>query len=216
MQLKPWQSAVLLIGGAAILIYSARSSAGPLWRPVNWSRDRILLIGDSLAVGLKPKFESLRDTVPGFAFGTVAKQGAKISAFNSNDGETGGGLAQALVDFKPTVVLISLGTNDEVARKNNPNADVSAATQAEVDKLLAKFPDAHVIWIGPPMFAPNKWPMDDGFRQMLANKVGPINYFDTAAYPIARAGDGIHMTGAGYADWATRIVEWINAQNAAN
>ncbi len=205
--LNPWLAFGLIAGGAYFLLRSARA-ASPVWRKIDFAKDRLLLVGDSLAVGLGAK---LAEEGAEVANRTVAKSGAQITAFVGNGGMVSA-LEQAIAEFNPTVILVSLGTNDEAVRKSKPEMDVAAAKAQQVDELLKRFVGYHTIWIGPPSF--KAWPMDRKFRDMLMMKVGPENYFPTeTAFNDDRANDGIHFTTRGYGKWLKSIGHWIRNQN---
>ena len=208
--LNPWLAFGLLAGGAFLLIRSARA-ANPVWRKVDFGKDRFLLIGDSLAEGLGVP---LTDPNANVAGRVVSKRGARISAYVGN-GNMVADLQRTLAEFQPTVVLVSLGTNDEAARLRDPYADIKKATEANVAALLKSLANYNVIWIGPPQLP---WENDTLFRQMLRQAVGPENYFAShLSHPVnnarIRANDGIHFTAKGYKDWLDAVGEWIKEQN---
>jgi len=205
--LNPWLAFGLIAGGAFILVRSARA-ASPVWRKVDFAKDRFLIVGDSLAVGLGAALAAEGADV---ANRTVAKSGAQITAFVGN-GSMVSALEQAITEFGPTVVLVSLGTNDEAVRKTKPDTDVTAAKAKQVEELLKRLVGYHTIWIGPPSF--KAWPMDRKFRNTLLAMVGPENYFPTeTAFNENRANDGIHFTATGYRKWLKAISNWITNQN---
>lgn len=208
--LNPWLAFGLLAGGAFLLIRSARA-ANPVWRKVDFAKDRFLLIGDSLAEGIGAHLTAANANVAGRA---VYKRGAPISAFVGK-GSMVADLQRELAEFQPTVVLVSLGTNDEAVRSRNPNADIKKATEANVAALLKSLVGYNVIWIGPPQLP---WAPDTAFRGMIQQAVGPENYFATDANAAlntqGRANDRIHFTSTGYKRWLEAVATWITEQNA--
>src|SRR3990172_5754810 len=67
---------------------------------------RVLLIGDSLAVGTAPYFAALAKEA-GVEFKSLAKVGTRIDQWASS-----AELKALLEKFQPELVLVSLGTND--------------------------------------------------------------------------------------------------------
>lgn len=170
---------------------------------------RILLIGDSMAQGLGPQVKALATDVklPYLGYGIP---GTRIEQWASS-----AWLDQALVDFQPTIALVSLGTNDAYEQR----ADLWASKRPAVDALLQKLarfsnrysndsPDlvyglgAETIWIGPPTLPAVQGGMtlDSAFLAELAD--GVPNYFDSTTLDIPRGPDNLHPTVKGFAGWA--------------
>lgn len=169
---------------------------------------KVLLAGDSLALGLTAplKAEAAKygiDLVGDGRTGTTAKQWVN-----------GGWLAHDIDANAPNVTLISLGTNDATGDLSGFAQDVSTL----LDQATAK--GGVIAWIGPPYFSSSlkQFPAGnvDKMRQILLNALTPrgINIFPTDAdapakdYP--RSADGIHMTQAGYAQWAHDIAQFAD------
>lgn len=167
--------------------------------------DRVLLVGDSLSVGL---------TGP---LGTLARN-EKLS-FSSGPGESGstltdwapGGKLHARLQNglaqRPRVVFISLGTNDAYFN--------TAAAQAEFSKIDAiiktvKDSGASLIWIGPPTLpaTSNGNNKNNIIIPAIQSRVPTADYFPSDQYTFGRAPDQIHATGAGYSTWASQLWNW--------
>lgn len=157
---------------------------------------RVVLIGDSLAVGLaRPLAAELK------ARGAELKVCARVSANAGQFTEPGGfgtlGLAALLSDFGPELVLVCLGTNDTA-----PGSSVR-------DKLPARFAllrsraeaaGARVVFLGPPALPWSREPIYQaaaGARLLVA----PV---------IEQAPDRIHPTPAGSAAWAKHIAKELS------
>jgi lysophospholipase L1-like esterase len=157
---------------------------------------RVLLIGDSLAVGTAPHYGALAKEA-GVNFRSLAIVGTRIDQWaNSAD------LAKAIQEFNPQLVLISLGTNDAFMR-----GDVIAKQHAALDKLIALLGDRDIVWIGPPTL-PN--PPTPGMVTMIQEAAGSTlapryHYFHSERLSIPRGPDGIHPTVRGYAGWAGAV-----------
>lgn len=148
--------------------------------------DRVLLLGDSLAVGLTPRLGKLAGA-GGFEFGSAAKTGSTMQYWLH-------AATEPLAVAQPTLVLVSLGTNDAVT--SQPLAELRAQRDALVRKLQAA--GARVLWVGPPQLPARARPE---VRAMLEEWPA---YFHSEDLPIPQH-DEIHSTPEGYADWADAI-----------
>lgn len=203
---KEWLYAglVLMAGlGAARLLGGPRLRKGM----------RVLLIGDSLAVGMAPHFAALAKEA-GVDFKAMATVGTRIDQWASN-----ADLKKILESFQPELVLVSLGTNDEYMQ----GADVVQKQQAQLEKLLALLtqwprshdyglgPD-HIVWIGPPTLPK---PPSPGIPKMIQDAAGSVlaprfYYFHSEKLSMPRGPDGIHPNVRGYAGWAGAVWHWLS------
>ncbi len=174
---------------------------------------RVLLIGDSLAVGMAPYFAALAKEAGG-DFKAMATVGTTINAWSAN-----ADLKKLLETFQPELVLVSLGTNDSFMR----GADVITKQQAQLEKLyalLTQWPRSrdyglgpeHVVWIGPPTL-PN--PPSPGISKMIQDSAGSALapryfYFHSEKLEMPRGPDKLHPTARGYAGWAGAIWHWLS------
>jgi len=172
--------------------------------------DRILLVGDSLAVGLAPHLAALaKDT--GASFQALATVGTRIDQWADSDA-----LTKALDAVQPTLVLISLGTNDEYLQ-----GDAVARQRPYLEKLLQKIeqyshkqdyglgPDA-IVWIGPPTLPKPTVGIVAMVQEAAAGLRPRISYFPTQTLTIPRGPDHIHPTARGYAGWAGALWQWLS------
>ena len=194
----PWLlGGILTLAGVGIVWSIKQSgSTGASCEPHIRPGDRILLVGDSLSVGLKTPMSAL------------AKQsGCDFLSFTSS-GTTMGrwiGDAQvsaALASFQPTLVLVCLGTND--SKGNTPDATLAAQVVKMRDWLGAG--GAKVVWILPP-----KLPFPE--RVGKAVIAAGIESFPSATLPIPQP-DGIHTSGRGYAGWAEHVWAFLSCSTA--
>lgn len=163
-------------------------------------KTRLLLIGDSLAVGLGPPMQAIaRDQkIP---FDAVAEVGTRIDQWATRPD-----LDQHLAAFHPTLVLVSLGTNDEYMQ----GAGVVSRQAQKLQALLAKLhaAGADVVWIGPPTLPK---PQSNGIVPMLKATIPASHYFPSdTALTLPRGPDQIHPTVAGYAGWAGALWQWLS------
>lgn len=169
------------------------------YRPRLDEGSRILLIGDSFAQGLLKHLQGLATTAG------LPYVGSGIPGTTVNQWVSSAWLEKKLADFKPTHVLVSLGTND--AFSNKPISEVSAAAKSLTRKLQDA--GAHVIWIGPPSL-----PSTYGARALNSSLLMPLReaapaYFDTTEYSVPRGPDNLHPSAAGYAGWAGALWNWL-------
>lgn len=188
-----WRWIAAIIGVTGFVGWLTRSKGSGAHAPRVKAGDRLLLIGDSLAVGLEPGSRGIAQG-HGVAFDAEVKGGTRIAQWaNSSQ------LKLTMTTFKPNVVLVSLGTNDAYYYLNQ--ADV----QPEVVKLVDVLRPARVLWIGPPMLPRNA----AGVRAAILSVIPQQNYFYSDRIDIPRQPDGIHATGEGYSIWNRAIWDWL-------
>ena len=74
---------------------------------------------------------------------------------------------------------------------------------ARVPGLIAKrIAPRECYWIGPPT-----WKPDTGIVAVIREHVAPCKFFDSSNMKLQRAGDGIHPTDKGGADWGDKFWE---------
>lgn len=161
---------------------------------------RLLVIGDSLAVGLGPALQAMakEQKIP---FDAVAEVGTRIDQWATRPD-----LDQHLAAFKPTLVLVSLGTNDEYMQGDwvvGRQHDAAVALLNKITKAGADY-----VWIGPPTLPKAK---SNGIVTMLKKMIPSTHYFPTdTALTLPRGPDNIHPTVSAYAGWAGAIWQWLS------
>ena len=209
----------LLVGGVGLWYWRRRVALpSPVLPEIRGAR--VLLIGDSLAVGMGPSLEKALASHGSASFLNIARGGTNIKQWADADRPDGAKLEAALA-AKPSLVIISLGTNDEASRKPSlkppfgPTFDVATQRAPAIKKLLARIAGAgaEVVWLGPPTFAANLWPMQRSFRDLLASTVGR-NYFNTEPLDIPRGRDNLHPSSAGHKKWVDAIMYWLKSAGA--
>lgn len=174
---------------------------------------KILLLGDSLAVGTAPHFSALAKEAK-VEFKSLAKEGTRIDQWASN-----ADLARLLSSYQPDLVLVSLGTNDSFMQ----GTGVVAKQQQALEKLLAlltQWPRTngsgrgpeHIVWVGSPTL-PN--PPNPGISKMIQDSAGGAispryHYFHSERLQLPRGPDNLHPTARGYAGWAGAIWHWLS------
>jgi len=157
---------------------------------------RILMIGDSLAVGLGPPLKKLA-SAQGYGVAYDGKVGTRSGQWAS-----GPSLPADLARDKFDVVLVSLGTNDMPT--NFSAEQIQAAMATIVDKIRAA--GAQPVWVAPPRMVTLR---EDAVRQAIASLGVPV--FPSDALDIPRGGDRIHPTAIGYAGWAGALLGWLTS-----
>ena len=203
--MKSWP--LLLAGLGLFALASSKKKTRPApERPEPMVREcptpptRVLLIGDSLAVGLGPVMDELADNC-GTPFAHRAFIGAHVTQWHASPR-----LADAFSSVAPTVVLVSLGGND--FQRSDPD-NVRAAIDALVDRIVAQ--GARPLWISPPtMPFSDRIGVREMWRSALRRHPGAA-WFPTEELEIARAPDRIHPTPPAYKTLGRLIWNWMAA-----
>ena len=156
---------------------------------------RIMLVGDSLAVGLSTPLGALSKDAK-ILFDPLATVSTRIDQWAQS-----GTLVDHLASFKPTLVLVSLGTNDEYL-----SGDAVSRQRPYLEQLLSRFQGTDVVWIGPPTLPKPT----NGIVPMLQARLPSSHYFPSHTLTIARGPDQIHPTAKGYAAWAGALWQWLS------
>jgi lysophospholipase L1-like esterase len=191
-------------GWVVATVLSGVAAAG-----LNLRDKRVLLIGSSSAVGIGSRLEKMLQGHGIAAFKNIGVSGTHLSQWSDNDYEVGRALESALLEYRPDVVFIFVGTNDESLRRSNPNRDIAALRGAAVARLHRKLSNTRSLFIGLPQH--HLWPMDQGFRNLLARTWG-ADYFNTEAIAPEKSSDGIHLSSAGYQTVITGLDRWLRSK----
>ena len=199
---RTWLYAGLLFAGGVAI--AKAFTQGPTIRP----GQRLLLFGDSLAVGLSTPMAALaKDN--GILFDAVGQIGSTIGMWAGNT-SLNAQLQQKLA-LRPDVVLCSLGTNDEAL---TPTSAASEAPMLDSLIALVRASGATLGWIGPPAFLPCVSFSPNGFSASIRQRIPSNDYFPSQNYDIPRGGDCLHPTAKGYAGWAGQIWQWMRCCSA--
>lgn len=224
MDNKVWLLAgLVLVAGVGL----SRAVSGAVSKPGLKKGDRILLMGDSLGVGLQTPMKGISDKSGlDTAFQSISVGGTATFQYAPSTKFTNGcgtpnckeRFKAALATFKPTIVLISLGTNDAYGTIDGATI---AASSAEIIKM-AQDAGAKVVWIGPPtMQAVYSYDTKEGTHVSLkwrpeiieaireAAKKSGAAWFDSTGLDLKRF-DGLHPNPAAAAGWAANIWQWLS------
>lgn len=159
----------------------------------------VMLVGDSLAVGMEPKFISLARR-EGYVPVTHAVNGTSIFQWTK-------WIKGDLERNRPELVVVSLGTNDAIIYDR---VKQHVGLYGEFVKIVEDF-GAVLVWLGPPDISPKRIPRIADER-ILIRKYAP-HYFESEAIEKPLGGDGIHSTHTGYNRWMGATWDWMIAQN---
>jgi hypothetical protein len=102
-------------------------------------------------------------------------------------------LHEAMYEYDPELVLISLGSNELFAPP-------SAEQARDIQQLVAHTRGRPCLWIAPPA-----WKPDRGFLALLQKNLGHCRYFDSTKLDLPRMRDGRHPSWTGGHRWATAV-----------
>lgn len=111
-------------------------------------------------------------------------------------------LRELVLQHKPDIVVITLGTNDALV----PHPEAYAAN---VRSIVKRASARECYWMGPPL-----WKADTGIVAMLRDNVAPCRFFDASKLELQRRSDGIHPTDKGGADWAAAFWSYMTSARA--
>lgn len=150
----------------------------------------IMLLGDSIAQGLAVPLRALV-VAEGGTLPSLTRVGSRLDQWAKD-------IQTVLAGKTPSVVLLSLGTND---MKRTSISSVPAEVQTILAAVRAV--GAEPVWILPPTMP---FP-DPGIRAAL--EASGARVFHSEVITIPRATDRIHPTPAGYAGFAANIWQWL-------
>jgi hypothetical protein len=149
--------------------------------------ERVFIIGDSMGEGLAYGMENIKNS-----FHLKVKSIAKCSTttyFWLADQE----LESKIEAFKPTLILVALGTNEWNGVSNGTKLRIM-----KIHNRLAKL-DINTVWVTPPV------PKSTQFYNMVHETYGDSIY-DSRFIDLPRGPDKIHPTLKGYITWSKKIL----------
>ena len=159
----------------------------------------VMLVGDSLAVGMEPKFISL------------ARKGGYVPVSHTVNGTSifqwMKWIKSDLEKNRPELVVVSLGTNDAIIYDR---VRQHTGLYGEFVKIVEES-GAVLVWLGPPDISPKRIPHITDER-VLIRKYAP-HYFESEAIEKPLGGDGIHSSPTGYNRWMGAAWDWMIDQN---
>lgn len=159
----------------------------------------VMLIGDSLAVGMEPQFISLARK-DGYVPVSHVVSGTSIFQWMK-------WVKSDLERNRPELVVVSLGTNDAIIYDR---AKKHETLYGEFVKIVEDS-GAVLVWLGPPDISSKRIPHITDERALI--KKYATHYFESEAIEKPRGGDGIHSTRMGYNRWMGAAWDWMIEQN---
>jgi hypothetical protein len=162
-----------------------------------WQTARILHIGDShVASGLKSSLAGhFREA--GARFLQEGWVGSRSKSWIKS-----GKLKNLIATFRPTVVVVTLGTNE--MKNHRPQRN-----RSWIKAIVRRCGKAKCYWVGPPPL------LEDvhGYNEMLKENIPPCRYFDSRVLNVKPKEDGkFHLSKAEGTDWGDRIWRWMNGE----
>lgn len=169
-------------------------------RDVTLTGKTVLHVGDSMVGGDRGLTRALeaRFDKTGARFVRDYKVSESIVTFDKSTR-----LRDLLAKHRPDIVIVTLGANDVFV----PYPQTMAAN---VQNIVKRIGSRECYWIGPPT-----WKPDTGIVSVIRENAAPCRFFDSSNLKLQRAGDGIHPTDRGGADWAERFWAYFRAPDAA-
>ena len=171
-------------------------SAETVAEPVDTTSQRILLFGDSMAELLALRFADYANA-NGHELTCVSWYSSSTRQWAETDT-----LDHYMRTVRPTLVLISLGSNELYTR------DMKRC-ERHARAILDRIGGVPAIWIGPP-----NWCEDFGINQQLLDIMGPNAFYPSLNLTFERQKDGRHPTPAAARVWVDKIVEWMTSGHA--
>ncbi|MDB4933200.1 MAG: hypothetical protein JWP87_172 [Labilithrix sp.] len=185
----------------ATAVEEADAGVASATAPPSLTGKTVLHVGDSMVggnLGLTRALEQ-RFSAEGAKFVRDFKVSESIVSYDHSPK-----LKSLVEKHRPDIVIITLGTNDVFV-------PYPASMAANVQNIVKRVGARECYWMGPPT-----WKPDTGIVQVLKDNVAPCKFFDSSSLKLQRAGDGIHPTDRGGADWATSFWTFFRASPAAS
>lgn len=177
---------------------TTKKDSVPTVAPIDTTKQRLLLFGDSMVEGLGPRIAKYA-AANGHDLTYVCWYSSNTDWWANTDT-----LRHFLNEVKPTHVLISLGGNEQ------PLRDVRTCRK-NVEKIYATIGDIPTLWICTPA-----WKPEVPFNDMAEEMAGPGRFFDSRKLTYERGKDHCHPTHASAAKWMDSIAVWMESPAAAH
>ncbi|HEV2912707.1 MAG TPA: hypothetical protein VGX92_05265 [Pyrinomonadaceae bacterium] len=178
-----------LEGGGEVWFTLWSEGAGAF--PVSLAGKTVLLVGDSMAEGLRPSLQR-RVEAAGGRFFVDPWQGSTIIGWEGT-----GRLKQMLERYRPDTVFIALGSNELQTRKPEGRAPL-------IKRMVLEIGARPAYWIGPP-----SWKPDKGLLGVIEENFQPGHFYNASNLQVERQRDGKHPTLEGFAQWAELVWDWF-------
>ncbi len=163
----------------------------------DWEASRILHFGDShVASGLKSTLARyFREA--GATFRQEGWAGSRSKSWIAS-----GRLKKLVSAFRPTVVLVTLGTNEMTTSEPMRHRNWIRA-------IIRRLKGTVCYWMGPPPLIDDKY----GYNEMAEEAVKPCRYFDSRILDMKPRKDGtFHLTRKEGVVWGDKVWHWMNGE----
>jgi hypothetical protein len=173
----------------------------PAAPPPSLAGKTVLHVGDSMVGGNQGLTKALeqRFSAEGARFLRDYKVSESIVSYDHSPK-----LKTLVEKHQPDIVIITLGTNDVFV-------PYPASMAGNVKNIVKRVGARECYWMGPPT-----WKPDTGIVQVLKDNVAPCKFYDSSSLKLQRAGDGIHPTDRGGAEWATSFWTFFRVSATSN
>jgi len=179
--------------------------------PLIFAGDRIVLCGDSLGVGLRKPMADLA-AADGLEFTGIAVGGTAVFQWAKRRLTIAGKPVgtEPIMELSPTVVLVSLGTNDGAM----PDASIEnerSSVQTFVQTVCGS--GARMVWLLPPpeVNVPRLAHAVEVITGSPAVSEWGVVFYRTPAGSVQlQSADRIHPTAVGYKAWAEDVWAFLN------
>ena len=160
--------------------------------PLDTTKQRILLIGDSMAYSLMFRAKNYCD-YNGHDLFVVTYVAATSQTYAQSDT-----LEYYVNQFKPTYIIFVIGANEMFALDGHQRGKY-------FDRIIPQTHGIKTVWVGPP-----NWKEDSGINDAMMEKFGPKQFFLSKKLHYTRvAGDVAHPDRKSGAMWMDSISSWI-------
>lgn len=162
---------------------------------VDTARQSVLLIGDSMLDGIGSRLVDYT-SANGYELHTFIWYGS-----NSKHWATTHDLEYLIDRYRPTFIVMSLGTNDL------GYSDYSRR-EGWIRTIVEKFGSIPFVWIGPLPLS-RRGMTNRHIVSVMRECIGADRFYDSSDTRCARV-DGVHPTYAGAAKWVDSIAKWMS------
>jgi len=160
---------------------------------VDTTKQRILLVGESMVEGLSRPFADYC-AANGHEYNAVCWYSSTTKHWAVTDT-----LQHFINKFNPTYVFITIGGN-ELFVKDLDNRE------RYIKRIIEVVGDRNLAWIGTPA-----WKQDTGICDLTQKLVGKNRYFDSRGLKLERGKDHAHPTFAAAVVWMDEFVKWVTS-----
>lgn len=164
---------------------------------VDTSAQHFLLIGDSMSEHVRVRLNDYC-VKNGHTADCVIWYSATSEWYGKTDT-----LTWFLNKYKPTYVLINLGSNELFVDR------IKEKRATYVKHIVEQLSDVSYVWIGPP-----NWKEDTGINELIDEIAGEGHYFDSRHLTYERASDGAHPVRRSSYNWMDSLAVYLRRDAA--